>query len=116
MHTKLSQGIVESRLRLDWANLLKEEISNMRAGTDLSYTEAKKVLRARLGLSKDTLNSHLDGSNTVDTANFLTACHLMGVTYIIYSNGQSEFISTDSIADAIDNQRRIKPIVKKGHR
>lgn len=116
MHTKLSTGIVESKLRLDWANLLKEEITNMRSGTSLSYTEAKKILRSRLGLSKDTLNSHLDGSNTVETANFLASCHLMGVTYITFSNGQSQFILTNTIANALDNQKKFKPTVKKGHR
>ena len=103
MHTKLSTGIVESRLRLDWAGLLKEQIAALRVATGLSYTEAKKVLRARLGFTKDTLNSHLDGSNTVDITNFFAACHALGVTYVILSNGQSQFIDTNSIISNENN-------------
>lgn len=110
MRTKISTGIVESRLRLDWANLLEEEIKRLQSG-GLNYVEAKAILRQRLGFTKDTLNSHLEGANTVDVVNFIYACNILGVTYIIDSSGCSQFIETDSIFSGRKTESALPPSI-----
>lgn len=96
MHKQISPAVIECTLRLEWSEVLKTEIRSL-CKSGLSYNEAKVILRGRLGITKDAFNAHLEGSHTINVINFLHGCHVLGITYVINSNGQCNFIASDSI-------------------
>lgn len=105
MHNKISPGMVESILRLDWSNHLKEQIADLQK-SGLTWDESKAIIRKRLGFSKDQLNSHLSCKNTIEINSFIYACTVLRIVYLIDADGYSKFMPADSINSCANSMRQ----------